>query len=122
MHLLFELKTFLNATGFPRTHQPTMKRYLEEYLEGLDGEKLAELVKKKAHIQYVVPPPNSMLYIPPGWICMEYAHEGALFYGLSKALFVKAPRAYQNLISYYKESAYMPKSWEKMEAILQFMK
>ena len=122
MHLLFELKTFLNATDFPRTHQPTMKRNLEEYLEGLDGEKLVELVKKTARIQYVVPPPNSMLYIPTGWICMEYAQEGALIFGLQKSLFVKASSAYQNLISYYKESAYMPKTCEKMEAILPFMK
>ena len=121
MHLLFELKAFLFAADFPRTQQPTVQS-LEEYLEGLDGEKLADLVKKKARIQYVVPPPNSMLYIPTGWICMEYAQEGALIVGSQKALFLKAPSACQILISYYKACAYMPKSCEKMEAILQFMK
>ena len=64
MHLLFELRTFLFASDFPRTKIPIADG-LQEYLEELDGEKLTELVKKKARIQYVAPPQNSMLYIPP---------------------------------------------------------
>lgn len=120
-HILVELRTFLHAVDFGRSGKP-IDSDLQEYFTSLTKEKLAEVIHGGARMMQVTPAPNTVLFIPSGWVCVEYSEDAAMTYGTRKAVYVKMAAAFGHVIDYMKVSKKEEKTITKMNAIHDHMK
>ena len=102
-HIFFEIVSLLRATDFNRTGEPKATE-LDNFLKGLTRSKLAELIQAGAKVCQVTCGAGHMIYIPCGWVPMEFTLDGTLHYGLRKQILTRSASRYTFLHTYIAQS------------------